>query len=153
MKKIILVFLYLSALILNPGAHAAPGDLSVNGQWQYDGFLHDGIRYPNPNPNLVLVFTFYEGGLSWLYWFRHGENGHCESLAKYTVNENNLSQLTIWENPLNAPTCPQDSGSGADEVSTTPYSIEGQELRLHLELDGRPFLYILKYIGPSEPQP
>jgi hypothetical protein len=97
----------------------------------------------------VLVFTFYDSGLSWLYWHRANQSGFCDSLSRYSVEGDLLKQKTLWENPGNAMDCPQDTSP--EEISATRYSIEGLELRLHLEVDGRPFLYILKYIGPATP--
>ena len=47
----------------------------IVGEWQYDGFFYQGKRFANPNPNLILTFTFATDNTARLYWSRTDEKG------------------------------------------------------------------------------
>jgi len=142
----------------------------ILGRWQYDGFDYDGHRYPNPNPDLELIFNFTEDGNSRLHWKRAGESGFCERLATYRLEDDRLLQTVTWVHPDNAPECAQDSDMQLGKETSTVVSISQEEMSFHFDLDGKLFLYILKRLsnsgddssaaavrrfvaGPSEPFP
>lgn len=138
-----LVRIFLSVLVLC-GSVVYAEVPNITGQWQYDGFIYEGKTYPLPNPDLVLVFTFYDDGLTWLYWYRKNETGFCERLANYSVNQEGLKQKVIWVNPLNDQRCTQDPDMTAGLETITPFSVVDGVMRLHLDLNGQPLLYLLK---------
>ncbi len=125
-----------------PALALSPAD--ILGTWQYDGFLYAGHRYPNPNPDLELFFTFDTDGKSRLFWQRKNENVFCERVAEYRVFENRLTQKVIWVNPANAPECARDVDMQPGRESEIEVRIQGVDLVFLFDLDGKPFLYILK---------
>ncbi len=140
-------------LIFNLGMATAPaqGGLAedIKGLWQYDGFLFEGNRYPLPNPDLLLTFDFRADGISQLYWKRADEQGFCERLANYQLNDDLLTQETIWINPKNASACSQDPDMRPNlktvvKISLAQVNDQTEELSMHLTVNGKPFLYILK---------
>jgi len=137
-----LMVMITGGLGYNP-AHAALSD-EILGNWQYDGFFYESHRYPNPNPDLVLIFTFEPNGTSRLVWHRKNEPGFCERLADYEVRGNHLYQKVVWLNPANDPNCSKDSDMRLNSETNTEISIIEQELWFHLDLNGKPFKYILK---------
>lgn len=120
---------------------------SMEGVWQYDGFFYDGHRYPNPNLDLELTFTFDNSGQDRLYWKRKNEDGFCERLATYNVVGNRLFQKVTWVNPKNSADCAKDLDMRLGQETETEICITGLELNFHFDLNGKPFLYILKRIG------
>lgn len=141
-------FIYKTILLLGLGLTSALGSPvpSIVGTWQYDGFLYDGHRYPNPNPSLELFFIFNSDGVSKLYWQRRNETAFCERLAKYTQSDNILWQKVIWINPNNSSECAKDVDMNLGQESTTTISIDKSELNFLFDLNGKAFLYILKRI-------
>jgi hypothetical protein len=119
-------------------------EVSILGRWQYDGFSFDNHRYPNPNPDFELTFTFTSDGKSRLYWARKNEVGFCERVAEFHVAAGHLVQRVTWVNPKNASECSKDLDMQMDRETQTQISIGEDELSLHFDLDGKPFLYILK---------
>ena len=144
------ILLALTISALSPAATPAPsGDLLL-GSWLYDGFFYDGHRYPNPNPDLILRFTFRENGAAHLIWSRSGDPGFCERTSDYrTHDENWLYQKVTWVNPANAPDCAKDPDMQPGKETDNPFSFEDNELRFHFELNGKPFLYILRRCDPN----
>ena len=120
-------------------------DKDLNGVWQYDGFFYEGHRYPNPNPNLELYFTFNSvSHVDVLYYSRKNEVGFCERRAEFSVKGNSLHQQITWINPANNAECQQDVDMQIRRASETPFSFNVGELWFHLEVNGKPFTYILK---------
>lgn len=140
--KAILLAVLIQGLGVSPAL--ASSGLNILGAWQYDGFLFEGHRYPNPNPDLELVFTFFEDGNSKLFWQRQNEPGFCERIAEYSLSENILTQKVIWVNPKNNAECGSDVDMQLGHESETEISIQGSELGFHFDLNGKPLLYILK---------
>jgi hypothetical protein len=138
----------LFAALLICGLGAVPARAAsaedILGEWTYDGFLYEGTRYPKPNPDLTLTFTFYEDGTDRLYWHRAGETAFCERLAEYSADDSHLVQKVIWVNPANGHECSSDTDMRMGLETDTEFSFSGDELWLHLELNGKPFFYILK---------
>ncbi len=116
----------------------------VAGSWQYDGFWFEGHRYPNPNPSLVLTFTFDEGGTSHLYWHRIGEPGFCERKAEYEIRGDLLYQKVTWLNPKNAMDCGRDPDMQLGKETLVKFTFNENELHFYFELNGKEFIYILK---------
>jgi len=141
-----LITLVLLGLSLN-SAYATLGNDDILGTWEYDGFFYDGHRYPKPNPDLDLTFTFKKDSTSRLYWKRKDEAGFCERLANYQLKDDHLIQKTTWINPANAMSCSQDPDMQPDRESDTVITLDkvNMELSFHFDLDGKPFLYILKF--------
>lgn len=143
-------FLALTLLALSAGVLPAWGENALLGTWQYDGFFYDNHRYPNPNPNLILRFTFEPNGVSRLKWYRKDENGFCERLADYKIHDGDfLNQKVTWINPGNAPDCGKDPDMQMGKESDNRFSIQDGELSLHFELNGKEFLYILRRCDPN----
>lgn len=120
----------------------------ILGTWQYDGFFFDGHRYPNPNPNLNLQFTFTET-VSHLIWWRTGEAGFCEREADYSVEKDLLRQKVTWVNPANLFECSRDPDMHLGQETANPFVIENDELKFTFELNGKPFIYILRRCGST----
>lgn len=125
-------------------------DTELYGKWQYDGFFYDGHRYPNPNLDLELTFTFDRRGQSRLYWTRKSENGFCERIATYQTIGPRLVQKVTWVNPSNAAECAKDSDMQMGKETEIEICIVGPELSFHFNLNGKPFLYILKRVARAE---
>ncbi|MGE0171050.1 hypothetical protein [Nocardioides sp.] len=120
----------------------------IVGHWAYDGFFYEGQRYPKPNPDLNLIFTFNRDGSHRLFWERRNEGVFCERKGEYVLANAHLTQRVTWVNPENHFSCAQDPDmhmgrevTNKIDVRTSP---SGQkELGIHLDLDGKPFIYIL----------
>lgn len=146
---------YLTLALALVGASLAQADVkserivsAIDGSWVYDGFIYRGERYPNPNPGLRVVFTFYDDGTHRLYWSREGEPGFCERRGPYKFSEG-ITQLYIrvdWVNPDNHMSCASDPDMQIGRESTTAVSLTPEHLVLHMQLDGQPFYYLLKPI-------
>lgn len=117
--------------------------LTIIGTWRYAGFRYDDKQYPNPNPDLELLFTFREDGVSRLYWHRKNETGFCERLADYRLDGEMLWQKNTWVNPANDHSCSSDPDMQPGRETTTPVRLSQNELAFVLELNGREFLYRL----------
>lgn len=143
--KTALISLLFAVFILAPKAVA---DVSIVGNWQYDGFFYEGNRYPNPNPKLVLTFTFNADGSERLYWARSGEKGFCERKGTYLITGDTLEQNATWINPDNDASCAQDPDMQMGQKTKNQFSLgpDGKELNIHMDIDGKPFIYILKQI-------
>jgi hypothetical protein len=118
------------------------GDLL--GTWQYDGYIYQGNRYPSPNPELYLTFTFRANGRVRLFWSRANENGFCEREAQYTIDQDRLFQKIDWVNPDNLPECQNDPDMQLGRESTTRIKVASGELYFYFHLDDDEFIYVLK---------
>jgi len=135
------ILLVLCGLGAGP-VHASP----LLGVWQYDGFVYQGQVYPIPNPNLFLTFTFTDQ-ISRLYWRRINEPGHCERRAEYRVENNILHQRVTWVDPDNNSDCGRDPDMLPGSETQVQFDTDGEVLRLHFEIRGEPFIYLLKRTG------
>jgi hypothetical protein len=149
MSVLILAMVVVQGLGITQAFAASSRELL--GRWQYDGFLYEGHRYPNPNPDLDLTFTFLVDGKSRLSWLRKNDGTFCERIADYQVVEEHLLQKVTWVNPKNASECRADSDMQLGQETDTVISIEEPELTFFVNLNGKPFLYILKRTFPSRP--
>lgn len=127
--------LFLAALITSG---------SLLGQWRYDGFIYEGKRYPLPNPNLHLTFTFSSEQKVRLFWMRDDEDGFCERDADYELRGDKLYQKVTWVNPKNAPVCQQDPDMRLGNETINGVRLLEDELFLLFEINGKEFDYILK---------
>lgn len=118
----------------------------LEGLYKYDGFFHENHRFENPNPNLHLYFTFLPNGQHRLEWFRDEDGERCERTGPYSLESGMLSMQTTWLHPRNHPNCAKDPDMQPNRESMNPVERKGDELWLRLELDGKPFFYILKRI-------
>jgi hypothetical protein len=135
---------------------AARADLpqEILGSWQYDGFFYQNHRYPNPNSDLKLTFTFDPGHTSRLFWKRDGTSGFCERKGTYNISGQVLTQTVTWLNPKNDPSCAQDPDmqmprNTQNRIEIKPGTVT--ELDLHMDLNGDDFLYILNKVA-REPE-
>ncbi len=142
-----LLFILLYLFVPNLGS-AATQNPPLVGTWQYDGFFYEGIRYPNPNPSLILTFSFLGNGISHLYWHRVGEEGFCERRADYWLEGHLLHQKVTWINPKNHRDCAKDPDMQPNHETETRFVIQGAELNFFFDLNGKEFLYILKRTLP-----
>jgi hypothetical protein len=120
--------------------------LTIIGTWQYVGFQYEDRYYPNPNPNLILQFTFNDNLTSRLHWHRTNETGFCERLASYRVEGDFLYQKTTWVNPDNARECYNDPDMQMGKETTTLLQCQDQQLGFVMELSGKPFIYLLENV-------
>ncbi len=128
---------------LGPSPARATLQNEILGRWSYDGFQFEGVRYPKPNPDLTLTLTFRPDGTNTLFWQRANESEFCERVAEYSVREEILFQKVTWVNPANGRECAGDPDMRSGLETETRISILGPELWLHLEMNGKPFYYIL----------
>lgn len=120
---------------------------NIIGTWQYAGFIYDGQEYPLPNPNLDLRFSFNENAVSHLKWLYKDQEGFCERVANYEIRSNEyIFQKIIWVNPQNHVSCSKDTDMQLGRESLTHFRTDEDRLMLDLELNGKPFVYILKKI-------
>lgn len=119
--------------------------LVILGTWQYAGFRYNDVFYPNPNPELVLLVSFYEDSTSHMIWFRKDEPGFCERRGIYSLKGDYLWQKITWVNPENASSCGRDPDMILGHESMTQIFMQNEELAFVLDLDGRPFYYILRH--------
>lgn len=145
MRIALLAFAFLLAQF---GWAQQPGAPSIIGSWQYDGFFYEGTRYPNPNPDLILTFSFLGNGISHLYWHRLGEEGFCERRADYRVEDNLLFQSVTWINPKNHRDCAKDPDMQPGDETETRFRLSESELHFFFDLNGKEFIYILKRTLP-----
>ena len=114
------------------------------GEWKYSGFIYEKIIYPPPNPDLYLSFTFKAESSVRLFWKRQDEDFFCERVALFSVSDTSiLSQNIIWVNPDNHSSCSSDPDMQLGRKTDNYVEIVNKELHLFLELDGKPFIYIL----------
>lgn len=123
---------------------------SLTGRWQYDGFFFEGHRYPNPNPDLTVQFTFYGEKSSHLIWHRKGDPGSCERKGIYEQRGEYLYQKVTWLNPKNLAECGRDPDMQLGRETLNRFEILPDELRLFFDLNGKEFIYILRRCGPPE---
>ena len=117
---------------------------SIIGTWKFTEYTYEGNTLPAPNPELDLQFTFKKNGLSILKWLRTDEDGFCQRLANYEIkNDTTLKQKTVWLNPDNDFSCAKDHEMQMGNVTETVFTIKDNKLYFELELNGKPFLYIL----------
>jgi hypothetical protein len=140
---------FLSLIFLMAGS-VASADLShdILGKWRYDGFIYRDHRYPNPNPRLNVEFMFIPDHTARLFWKREDETGFCERKGVWQVEGDLLIQSVNWLNPANDPSCSQDPDMQINRTTQNRIDLMGTQLNLHLNLDGRDFIYILILEGP-----
>lgn len=114
------------------------------GVWQYDGYIYQGQRYPSPNPDLYLTFTFRDDSRVRLFWNRRNESGFCEREAHYSLKQDQLFQRIDWVNPENLPECQNDPDMQLGRETTTKIRIASGELHFYLHIDDDDFIYVLK---------
>lgn len=148
MTATLLYFTLIMVGLAGTGGHASPSDLL--GTWRYDGFFYQNHRYENPNPELILTFTFKADGTNRLFWYRTNDPGFCEREANYYVSQDELTQKITWANPANRSDCAKDPDMQVGRTSTVRIDTLGDELHFLLELKGEPFHYILRRCSPSE---
>lgn len=120
--------------------------------WLYTGFIYEENHYPAPNPNLQLTFEFTEKGLSKLRWKRSDENFFCERWAQYFLVDSILKQETIWLNPENDASCQKDPDMQMGRITINPIrKPDTQTFHLYLELNGKPFIFVLNQISNHNP--
>ena len=122
--------------------------LSVLGAWQYAGLRYDGSFYPNPNPNLILTFSFYDDQSAHLKWEYLDDHKFCERKGIYDLKDDVLYQKTTWLNPKNHPDCAKDPDMRPGLETYTPVKCEPGELGFRLQLNGRELIYVLKRNSP-----
>lgn len=122
---------------------------SIVGTWRYDGFFYEDHRYPLPNPNLELTFTFDSENHARLFWKRLNEPGFCERIAEYEVSGQIITQKIAWVNPDNLPECAADVDMQLGKETVTEFEFGEAQLGFHFELNGKPLLYILKWVEPT----
>jgi hypothetical protein len=135
--------LMLTLALLGSPAFAAT-QTDVLGVWQYDGFFYQNHRYPNPNPELKLTFTFLDDKTAQLYWKRDNEDGFCERKGTFEVQNDVLKQTVTWLNPANDASCAKDPDMQMPRTTENKFAVDKGELSLHMDLDGKDFIYILK---------
>ncbi|MGE0763637.1 MAG: lipocalin family protein [Bdellovibrionales bacterium] len=126
--------------------------VEIWGEWRYAGFIYEGQRYPLPNQDLFLTFTFKPDGRVRLYWTRFNEDGFCEREATYSLEGDQLHQEVVWVNPDNRPDCSHDPDMTLGRKTSNRYQILGQELHLFLQLDDQDFIYLLEKQTPTSGQ-
>ncbi|MGE3684321.1 MAG: hypothetical protein AB7G93_21585 [Bdellovibrionales bacterium] len=114
------------------------------GTWQYVGFHYQDHFYPNPNPELVVRFTFKEDQISHLIWYRKNEPGFCERTAAFSLENDLLLQKIIWVNPENEGHCAQDPDMQLGRESTTQVRLSEGELGFVLDINGSELVYLLR---------
>ncbi len=119
---------------------------SIEGLWKYDGFFYQEHRFENPNPDLHLYFTFFANGRHRLEWWRENDQEYCERTGSMELKDSNLTLTTEWLNPKNHANCGKDPDMRLNRVTTSPVEFKGDELWMQLEIDGKPFFYIVKRI-------
>lgn len=119
----------------------------IIGQWKYVGYIYDEIVYPSPNPGLFLSFTFQDDDHVKLYWKRSDEDFFCERSAKYSIVDDMLFQEVDWVNPQNHFSCGSDPDMQLGRKTENRFVINENELKLVLELSGKPFIYVLNRIA------
>lgn len=140
-----LTWFWLSFTTVWPHASVQPADLI--GRWVYVGFIHDGKRFDRPNPDLMLFFSFNEEGIHQLYWSRRGEPGFCERRGPYHLENDELWQKVTWLNPKNDFSCGQDPDMQLNRETTNLVSLQDQELGIHMDLNGKEFIYLLQKVS------
>lgn len=119
--------------------------------WRYTGFIFEDTHYPAPNPELMVTFEFSDEGISKLYWKRANEDYFCERLAKYFLKDSILEQETIWLNPENHFSCQNDPDMQMGKITFNHIRMpDSLTLHLYLELNGKPFIYVLERYPKSE---
>ena len=149
LNKKVLIVLVLGLVFSNRGMGQPHTGGELLYTFQYDGFFYDGHRYPNPNPNLILRFTFRTDGISHLKWFRTDEPGWCERKADYQGRKDTLYQKVIWLNPANRADCSRDPDMQLNKETESRFSVENDELHLFFDLNGKEFIYILRRCGSA----
>ncbi|NJL24387.1 MAG: hypothetical protein HC902_03895 [Calothrix sp. SM1_5_4] len=126
------------------GLHADMTD-DILGDWRYDGFIYEGKRYPHPNPDLVLTFTFYPNGTNRLNWVRKSQDVTCERKADYSLNpEGKLKQKVTWLNPRNHSSCSQDPDMQLGRETEDRIYIHDDEMGIYMDLNNSELIYLLK---------
>lgn len=143
-RGVIIFGMLLGSLV----AGAVDIEKNILGSWSYAGFIYEEQRYPKPNPNLFLTFTFKESGLVQLYWKRANEEYFCDRTAEWRVIERDyLYQHVMWVNPENHSSCSQDKDMQLGRKTKNQVMFVGEEMHLVLELNGKPFYYVLKRLN------
>jgi hypothetical protein len=138
-----MLFLILS-LVVNANSQPEPFSApSLYSEWKYVGFIYDGRNYPAPNPKLYLSFTFFPTKEVRLYWKREDEDAFCERLADYEITNGSLKQTIVWVNPQNHFSCGSDPDMQMGKQTVNKIEWDELQMRLFLELSGKPFIYLL----------
>ncbi|MGZ3723117.1 MAG: hypothetical protein ACXVA9_09315 [Bdellovibrionales bacterium] len=134
---------WLGLILLVYGCTAFAADPEILGDWHYDGFFYQNHRYPNPNPELKLVFTFSADHTERLYWKRDSETGFCERKGTWEFQDDVLKQTVTWLNPDNDDSCSNDPDMQIGKATQNLIQIHETQLDLHMDLNGQDFIYIL----------
>lgn len=137
--------LLMSWGLMLPGA-------GLEGVWKYDGLVYEDIRYPLPNENLDLTFTFRQNGTARLFWQRRNEAGFCEREGIFWVSGDLLYQESIWLNPENRFDCQEDPDMIPGRKTINRFVIKETELHIYFVLDEKDLIYVLKKQASNTPQ-
>jgi hypothetical protein len=132
-----------------PAFADADMDSILIGDWQYDGFFYRDHRYPNPNPDLTVLFSFNSDHTHRLYWKRADETKFCERRGTWSIRGELLEQEVTWLNPDNDSSCAQDPDMQPHQTTQTRFKVDDHELGFYLNLDDQTFIYILKRIDAN----
>ena len=131
-------------LLLSLNVYAAD---ELIGTWKFTEYIYQGQTQPIPNPNLDLRFTFYKNGYSLLKWLRTDEEGICQRLGTYHLeNQNALVQKTVWVDPENDVSCATDLEMHLGYETFTPFEFVNGHLHLKLALNGQDFIYVFTLV-------
>ena len=122
---------------------ATGSDSDIVGNWHYDGFFYQDHRYPKPDADLNVEFTFNADHTERLYWKRTSETGFCERKANWEFANGILKQEVTWINPANDPSCAKDPDMQMPRVTQNKVELYGAQFNMHMDLNGQDFIYIL----------
>ncbi len=141
------LLIFIITLMTSLSALAA---VNLVGSWKFTDYIYEGQTHPRPNANLDLRFTFDDQGISRLKWLRTNEEGFCERLGTYFVqDEKLLVQKTVWVNPANSVDCANDLEMHVGYETKTPFQIVDKKFFLKLSLNGQDFIYIFTSVESS----
>lgn len=148
-RSIALIVL-LFALMLFPKNLSASNKSQILGEWEYIGFIYDGQTQPKPNPKFFLSFTFRLDDRVRLYWKRADEDFFCERVALFEYSQDRLWQEVVWLNPENHGSCGSDPDMQMGRKTENQILIEDDILKIFMELNGKPFIYLLRRLPFAE---
>ena len=143
-KKIALFgifFLFLGVSSFANGDGRGPIDTHI-GKWQFSKMRFKGELHEIPNPDLQLIYYFYDTGNSRLFWTRKNERSFCERVGIYMIVDEKIKDLVVWRNPGSAPDCYRDPDMELGRIIEFPLRMRDGKLETDIFVGDNVITYI-----------
>lgn len=138
MKAILLMMTWIGAGVC---AHAGESQELI-GKWQAVGYIYQDTFIQPPDPQLTLIFEFFEDGTNRLFWQMKNETSFCERKGEWKVVKGILHETIVWVNPNNGMGCSGDPDMEIGRENQAPFWRQDTQLFVEIPLGDETLVYV-----------